>query len=67
MFLSSKALVSFFIPPILPFAIRKSLSVDLHENTSDNSATKEYNSTKNYKPVGIYNSDIMQKIQDKFK
>lgn len=36
-------------------------------NTSDNSATKEYNSTKNYKPVGIYNSDIMQKIQDKFK
>ena len=36
-------------------------------DTSDNSATKEYNSTKNYKPVGIYNSDIMQKIQDKFK
>ena len=34
---------------------------------SGNSATKEYNSTKNYKPVGIYNSDIMQKIQDKFK
>jgi hypothetical protein len=27
---------------------------------------KEYNSTKNYKPVGIYNSDILQKIQNKF-
>lgn len=44
-------------------------------NTSNNSNTgntgintnREYNSTKNYKPVGIYNNDIMQKIQDKFK
>jgi len=32
-----------------------------------NSRTREYNSTKNYKPIGIYNNDIMQKIQDKFK
>lgn len=35
-------------------------------NTGNNS-NREYNSTKNYKPVGIYNNDIMQKIQDKFK
>jgi len=27
--------------------------------------SKVFNSTKNYKPLGIYNSDIMQKIQDK--
>lgn len=27
--------------------------------------TKLFNSTKNYKPLGIYNSDILQKIQDK--
>ena len=32
-----------------------------------NGINREYNSTKNYKPVGIYNNDIMQKIQDKFK
>jgi len=25
-----------------------------------------YNSTKNYKPVGIYNNDILEKIQNKF-
>jgi len=36
------------------------------DNTSNNS-NREYNSTKNYKPAGIYNNDIMQKIQDKFK
>ncbi len=32
----------------------------------DKDKDKEYNSTKNYKPVGIYNSDILQKIQNKF-
>lgn len=32
----------------------------------DKEKDKEYNSTKNYKPVGIYNSDILQKIQNKF-
>ena len=36
------------------------------DNTSNNS-NREHNSTKNYKPAGIYNNDIMQKIQDKFK
>ena len=36
-------------------------------SNNGNTATKEYNSTKNYKPVGIYNNDIMQKIQNKFK
>jgi len=41
--------------------------VSSSSSSNSNSATKEYNSTKNYKPVGIYNSDIMQKIQDKFK
>jgi hypothetical protein len=34
--------------------------------TKDKEKDKEYNSTKNYKPVGIYNSDILQKIQNKF-
>lgn len=32
----------------------------------DKSKDKDYNSTKNYSPVGIYNSDILQKIQNKF-
>jgi len=32
-------------------------------NTKD--PAKEYNSTKNYKPIGIYNNDILQKIQEK--
>jgi hypothetical protein len=27
---------------------------------------KDYNSTKNYSPIGIYNSEILQKIQNKF-
>ena len=27
---------------------------------------KDYNSTKNYKPSGIYNNDLLKKIQDKF-
>lgn len=27
---------------------------------------KNYNSTKNYKPTGIYNNDILQRIQNKF-
>ena len=36
------------------------------EKEKDKEKDKEYNSTKNYKPVGIYNSDILQKIQNKF-
>ena len=28
---------------------------------------KDYNSTKNYKPSGIYNNDLLKKIQDKFE
>lgn len=35
-------------------------------NISKNKNEKEFNSTKNYKPSGIYNSDILKKIQDKF-
>jgi hypothetical protein len=37
--------------------------------TTNNKDTphKEYNSTKNYKQLGIYNDDILQKIQDKLK
>ena len=31
-----------------------------------NKEKDNYNSTKNYKPTGIYNMDIMKKIQDKF-
>ena len=31
-----------------------------------NKERDNYNSTKNYKPSGIYNMDIMKKIQDKF-
>jgi len=27
---------------------------------------KDYNSTKNYKPSGIYNNDILERIQNKF-
>lgn len=27
---------------------------------------KDFNSTKNYKPSGIYNNDILKKMQDKF-
>ena len=36
------------------------------DKEKDKEKDKEYNSTKNYKPVGIYNSDILQKIQNKF-
>lgn len=35
-------------------------------NISKNKNEKEFNSIKNYKPSGIYNSDILKKIQDKF-
>ncbi len=30
------------------------------------SIDKDFNSIKNYKPTGIYNNDILKKIQDKF-
>lgn len=32
----------------------------------DTDKAKDYNSTKNYKPTGIYNNDILQRIQNKF-
>jgi hypothetical protein len=35
-------------------------------SSKDNSKDKEYISTKNYKPTGIYNNDILQRIQNKF-
>ena len=44
---------------------------DLMLNKTDglimkNKINKDFNSTKNYKPSGIYNSDILEKIKDKF-
>jgi len=44
---------------------------DLLLNTGDVTVSKikndkDFNSTKNYKPSGIYNNDILKKIQDKF-
>ena len=30
------------------------------------SKDKDFNPIKNYKPTGIYNNDILKKIQDKF-
>lgn len=44
---------------------------DLLLNTGDVNVSKiknnkDFNSTKNYKPSGIYNNDILRKIQDKF-
>lgn len=38
---------------------------DPNNNNNTKETIKEYNSTKNYKPIGIYNNDILQKIQDK--
>ena len=35
-------------------------------NNSKMKNDKDFNSTKNYKPSGIYNNDILKKIQDKF-
>jgi hypothetical protein len=35
-------------------------------NISKLKIDKDFNSTKNYKPSGIYNNDILKKIQDKF-
>jgi len=32
----------------------------------DTEKGKDYNSTKNYKPTGIYANDILQRIQNKF-
>jgi hypothetical protein len=34
--------------------------------TKDKDKDKEYNSTKNYKPSGIYTNDILERIQNKF-
>jgi len=39
----------------------KTVKVNKNKNNNDN-----YNSVKNYKPTGIYNNDLLQKIQDKF-
>ena len=44
---------------------------DLMLNKTDglimkNKTNKDFNSTKKYKPSGIYNSDILEKIKDKF-
>ena len=44
---------------------------DLMLNKTDgiiikNKINKDFNSTKNYKPSGIYNIDILEKIKDKF-
>lgn len=36
------------------------------KDTSSKDKDKDYNSTKNYKPSGIYNNDILQRIQNKF-
>jgi len=33
----------------------------------DKNKNKDFNSVKNYKPSGIYNNDLLQKIQDKFE
>lgn len=38
----------------------KSIKIDKNKN-------KDFNSVKNYKPSGIYNNDLLQKIQDKFE
>ncbi len=35
-------------------------------NSSKMKNDRDFNSTKNYKPSGIYNNDILRKIQDKF-
>ena len=37
-----------------------------NNNNLQNNNNKDFNLTKNYKPSGIYNNDIMKKIQDKF-
>jgi len=37
------------------------------ESSGKMNSSKEYNSTKDYKPIGIYNNDLMQKLQNKFK
>jgi hypothetical protein len=37
------------------------------ESSQKSNGGKEYNSTKDYKPIGIYNNDLMQKLQNKFK
>ena len=33
----------------------------------DKNKNKDFISVKNYKPSGIYNNDLLQKIQDKFE
>jgi len=46
------------------------LNHNINNNNNNNNnllkSDKQFNSTKNYKPSGIYNNDIMKKIQDKF-
>ena len=41
-------------------------SCDCAYITKDKDKDKEYNSTKNYKPSGIYTNDILERIQNKF-
>ena len=38
----------------------------LKANGKDTDKNKDYNSTKNYKPSGIYTNDILERIQHKF-
>lgn len=37
-----------------------------NKNITVTKSNKDFNSIKNYKPSGIYNNDILKKIQDKF-
>lgn len=39
---------------------------NIYSITKDKDKDKEYNSTKNYKPSGIYTNDILERIQNKF-
>jgi hypothetical protein len=58
-------------PPLIENKVERSDPNAILINKTESATTttkekgKEFNSIKNYKPIGIYNGDILQKIQDK--
>jgi hypothetical protein len=45
--------------------LNKSNGIKVNKESQDKD--KNYNPTKNYKPTGIYNNDLLKKLQDKFE
>ena len=49
-----------------PMSNPDNLILNKSQDSSKDKDKKQFNSTKNYKPTGIYNNEFIKKIQDKF-